>query len=79
MNYERRDAYGMHKIDPSGGTGPARKHGPGPDLMGAHTLTGNDVYNHRSEDLGDIKEIGAREATRRPMQSEQAGQPAEAI
>jgi sporulation protein YlmC with PRC-barrel domain len=25
--------------------------------MGAGTLIGNDVYNHKDEDLGDIKEI----------------------
>jgi hypothetical protein len=25
--------------------------------MGADTLMGNEVYNHRDEDLGDIKEI----------------------
>ena len=31
--------------------------GPGPRLMGAETLLGNDVYNKQDEDLGDIKEI----------------------
>ena len=31
--------------------------GPGPRLMGAGTLIGNDVYNREQEDLGDIKEI----------------------
>lgn len=31
--------------------------GPGPGLMGAHTLLGNDVYNKDGEDLGDIKEF----------------------
>ena len=31
--------------------------GPGPKLMGADTLIGNDVYNRAEEDLGDIKEI----------------------
>ena len=31
--------------------------GPGPRLMGANTLIGNDVYNLAEEDLGDIKEI----------------------
>jgi len=35
----------------------ADEQGPGPDLMGADTLIGNDVYNHNEEDLGDIKEI----------------------
>ncbi len=49
MNYEERDTYGMYG-NPSG-------EGPGPELMGADTLNGNDVYNHRDEDIGDIKEI----------------------
>jgi sporulation protein YlmC with PRC-barrel domain len=49
MNYEDRDTYGMYKTPPSDG--------PGPELMGADTLNGNDVYNHKDEDLGDIKEI----------------------
>jgi sporulation protein YlmC with PRC-barrel domain len=31
--------------------------GPGPALMGAHTLTGDDVYNKDGEDLGDVKEF----------------------
>jgi len=55
MNYEDRDTYGMYK----GGTepGPDVRHGPGPELMGADTLVGNDVYNTKDEDLGDIKEI----------------------
>jgi sporulation protein YlmC with PRC-barrel domain len=33
------------------------KDGPGPELMGASTLIGDDVYNSQEEDLGDIKEI----------------------
>jgi sporulation protein YlmC with PRC-barrel domain len=49
MNYEDRDTYGMYKSSAGGG--------PGPTLMGADTLIGNDVYNHQDEDLGDIKEI----------------------
>ena len=49
MNYEERDSFGMYKI--------TRKHGPGPGLMGADTLMGNDVYNGDDEDLGDVKEI----------------------
>lgn len=57
MNYEDRDTYGMYKGDISGGPGPDLRRGPGPDLMGADTLVGNDVYNHKGEDLGDIKEI----------------------
>ena len=57
MNYEERDTYGMYKGNTTGGPGPDVRHGPGPDVMGADTLVGNDVYNHKDEDLGDIKEI----------------------
>ncbi|MBK7768361.1 MAG: PRC-barrel domain-containing protein [Sulfuritalea sp.] len=49
MNYVERDTYGMYKSPTNGG--------PGPELMGADTLNGNDVYNQKDEDLGDIKEI----------------------
>ncbi|MDP1667394.1 MAG: PRC-barrel domain-containing protein [Methylobacter sp.] len=50
MNFEERDTYGMYK-------GHEEDEGPGPRLMGADTLIGNDVYNENEEDLGDIKEI----------------------
>ena len=49
MSYLDRDMLGMYRND----TGP----GPGPALMGADTLIGDDVYNHGNEQLGDIKEI----------------------
>ena len=49
MNYLERDTYGMYKS--------GLVSGPGPTLMGANTLIGNDVYNAKDEDLGDIKEI----------------------
>ncbi len=49
MGYEERDTYGMYKI--------YDEKGPGPRLMGADTLIGENVYNHKDEDLGDIKEI----------------------
>ena len=49
MSYEDRDKYGMYGNETS--------EGPGPGLMGADTLLGNDVYNDQDEDLGDIKEI----------------------
>ena len=52
MNYLERDTYGIYK-----GYGSGSDDGPGPDVMGANTLTGNDVYNAQDEDLGDIKEI----------------------
>jgi len=47
-NYVTRDKFGMY-ANSSGG--------PGPALMGADTLMGNDVYNNDGEDLGDIKEF----------------------
>ncbi len=52
MNYTERDTYGMYK-----GEAGAEGGGPGPELMGADTLVGNDVYNQNDEDLGEIKEI----------------------
>jgi sporulation protein YlmC with PRC-barrel domain len=51
MSYTERDPYGMYR-QVNGA-----KHGPGPELMGADTLNGEDVYNTKDEDLGDIKEI----------------------
>jgi sporulation protein YlmC with PRC-barrel domain len=54
MSYEDRDTYGMYK---STTYKSYDKEGPGPRLMGADTLIGEDVYNHKDEDLGDIKEI----------------------
>ena len=47
-NYVTRDNFGMYA---------KKSDGPGPQLMGADTLLGNDVYNKDAEDLGDIKEF----------------------
>jgi len=49
MGYADRDKYGMYKD--TGGAG------PGPSLMGADTLIGDNVVNGMEENLGDIKEI----------------------
>jgi sporulation protein YlmC with PRC-barrel domain len=49
MSYLDRDTLGIYRR--------SSKDGPGPALMGADTLIGDDVYNHKDEDLGDIKEI----------------------
>jgi sporulation protein YlmC with PRC-barrel domain len=49
MNYQERDTLGMYSSNDG--------EGPGPRLMGADTLIGNDVYSRDDEDLGDIKEI----------------------
>jgi sporulation protein YlmC with PRC-barrel domain len=58
MNYEERDTYGMYKGGFTDSTVTENgHHGPGPRLMGADTLNGNDVFNEKDEDLGDIKEF----------------------
>jgi len=57
MNYEQRDTYGMYKLGANGAVQADGHQGPGPRLMGADTLNGNDVYNEKDEDLGDIKEF----------------------
>ncbi|CAN5484179.1 hypothetical protein BH11PSE11_BH11PSE11_29630 [soil metagenome] len=49
MSYEQRDIYGIYKIK--------GKKGPGPELMGANTLTGEHVHNKQDVHLGDIKEF----------------------
>jgi sporulation protein YlmC with PRC-barrel domain len=49
MTFEDRDKYGMYKQ--------FGQSGPGPALMGAGTLMGEDVVNRTDDDLGDIKEI----------------------
>jgi len=57
MNYEERDSLGMYKSGVTTGAGPDMRRGPGPELMGAETLIGNDVVNAKDESLGSIKEI----------------------
>jgi sporulation protein YlmC with PRC-barrel domain len=47
-SYVTRDNFGMYAN---------KNEGPGPALMGANTLLGNDVYNQDGQDLGDIKEF----------------------
>lgn len=56
MNYIEKDTFGMYSMDDDA-AGPEARKGPGPELMGADTLVGNDVYNAEGEDIGDIKEI----------------------
>jgi sporulation protein YlmC with PRC-barrel domain len=53
-NYVTRDNFGMYANSATG---------PGPALMGANTLLGNDVYNNDGVDLGDIKEFMVDMAT----------------
>ena len=47
-NTATRDNFGMYANSAMG---------PGPTLMSANTLLGNDVYNKDGEELGDIKEF----------------------
>ena len=49
MSYSERDTYGIYKEN--------GHKGPGPELMGANTLTGEHVHNLKKEHLGDIKEF----------------------
>jgi sporulation protein YlmC with PRC-barrel domain len=49
MSYLDRDPFGIYRSNDN--------QGPGPRLMGADTLMGEDVYNRQEDDLGDIKEI----------------------
>lgn len=51
MTYEERDTSGIYTDEIDTGTG------PGPELMGANTLIGDNVHNQLDEHLGDIKEI----------------------
>lgn len=57
MNYEDRDQYGIYKSRAKGITTSAGENSPAPAFMGAETLIGSDVYNHKSENIGSIKEI----------------------
>lgn len=54
MNYLKRDSLGIYKSFEGDDN---EQNGPGPHLMGAETLIGNNVYNTQAESLGDIKEI----------------------
>lgn len=49
MSYQDLDADGVY-VDHG-------HQGPGPDVMGAHSLVGDHVHNLKGEHLGDIKEI----------------------
>ena len=57
MNYMERDTYGIYKANLTGGVSGDGADGPGPALMGANTLIGNEVYSHQAEALGEVKEI----------------------
>lgn len=54
MNYLKNDSLGIYRSFEHDNN---HNKGPGPFLMGANTLIGNNVYNSKTENLGDIKEI----------------------
>ena len=60
MNNAENDSNGIYKLgladDPSG-SGPSVRRGPGPELMGANTLIGNEVFNLQGQNVGEVKEI----------------------
>jgi hypothetical protein len=56
MNYIENDSYGAYKVKTEGG--------PGPGLIGADTLVGNDAYKRQDENLGDVKKIMLEPVTR---------------
>jgi len=49
MSYQDRDKHGMYKGE-GAAPGPLMRHGPGPGLMGADTLMGNDVFNKEGDE-----------------------------
>lgn len=53
MSEQERESVEAHKT----GAGPSARRGPGPEMMSADTLVGNDVYNKEGEALGGIKDI----------------------
>ena len=66
MSQEQRNASGtlehskgaeLQQPEARPGPGPNKRHGPGPEIMGAGTVIGNHVRNNSDEEVGDIKEI----------------------
>jgi len=57
MNHPQSELHQTHKTGLSYASEASDGPGPGPELMGAGTLTGNDVVNQNDESLGNIKEI----------------------
>lgn len=56
MNYKEKDTIEKQSMSDNA-AGPEARKGPGPELMSADTLVGNDVYNIKGEDIGEIKDI----------------------
>lgn len=53
MREQERESLEAHKTGP----GPSARRGPGPEIMSADTLAGNDVCNEEGEALGEIEDI----------------------
>lgn len=53
MSKQERESLEAHETGP----GPSARRGPGPEMMSAKTLVGNDVYNTEGEALGGIEDI----------------------
>lgn len=59
MSYDTKETNGAVATAPrkTSGPGPDQRCGPGPELMSAHSLRSEDVYNRNDEELGTVKEI----------------------
>ena len=57
MTYVSRDRLGMYNGHGIAAGESDADHVSGPKLMGADTLIGDPVFNHKNEELGEIKEI----------------------
>ena len=57
MTYVSRDRLGIYNSHAASNAESGADRGPGPELMGAETLIGDLVFNHKDEELGEIKEI----------------------
>lgn len=57
MNDQKHESEPNNQSEKNITPGPDMRKGPGPELMSADSLKGNDVYNSDGEDLGDVKDI----------------------
>ncbi|MBI3545162.1 MAG: PRC-barrel domain-containing protein [Gammaproteobacteria bacterium] len=57
MNHEIRNTYDTEVNPQSAARHADLDDGPGPELMGASTLIGDNIVNQKGEDLGDLKEV----------------------
>jgi len=57
MNLEIRDTYDTEVNSQAKTRRSELREGPGPELMGASTLIGDNIVNQKGENLGDLKQI----------------------